>query len=389
LRQSVESADVSLRDRLLANQKALVDDWFRGILTSSFTPRPLVEVRAKLAQLTVEAVDVLVSEPFLAKDARAIGVALAELHYLNATAAAVTVRALGHQLTNNLPPEEVIALQPRMVELLAEVVAGFYAASREAILNEQDEIRDALFVTRQQAEAAHEARVLAETSARARSQLLGHVAHDLRSPLTSIKGQADLLSQRLRREVPTVEWLQARVNSICAAADRMHGMISELLDAARLEVGEQLELALRRVEVQPIVADVVERELAGRLAELDLPEPAIFVTVDVARFERVLQNLLSNAVKFSPRDTPIEVRVRDEEDTVVVEVRDFGRGIPTQELPRITTPFYRASTAGGVPGTGLGLAGVKAIVEQHHGTLAIDSVEGAGTRVAIRLPLQH
>jgi signal transduction histidine kinase len=379
---------VSLRDRLLANQNALVEDWFRGVVSSSFTPRPLAEVRAGLTQLTVDAVDVVLTDPFQRDQARAIGVALAEFHYLNATAAAVTVRALGHQLTTNLSPDEASALQPRVVELLAEVVAGFYGASREAILKEQDEIRDALFVTRQQAEAAHEARVLAETSARARSQLLGHVAHDLRSPLTSIKGQADLLAQRLRREVPSVEWLQARVNSICSAADRMHGMIGELLDAARLEVGEQLELSLRRVEIQRIVAEVVERELAGRPVQVDLPEGPLFVTMDVARFERVLQNLLSNAIKFSPRDALIAVDVRGDKQMVIVTVRDHGCGIPAQELPRITTPFYRASTAGGVPGTGLGLAGVKAIVEQHRGTLAIDSIEGEGTSVAISFPQQ-
>ena len=368
-----------LRDRLVANQAALADSWFRGIVTSSFTPRPLAEVRARLTQLAADAVEVLLHEPFQAEAARAIGAALAELHYLNATAAAVTVRALGSQLTRNLSPDETTALQPRIVELLAEVVAGFYAASREAILREQDEIRDALFVTRQQAEAAHEARILAETSARARSELLGHVAHDLRSPLTNIKGQADLLAQRLRREMPAIEWLQARVRAICSSADRMHAMIGELLDASRLEAGEQLELALRRVHIQPLVGDVVERELPARPVQLDLAEEPIYVMVDVARFDRVLQNLLSNAVKFSPGDRPITVHVRSEQDTLVLEVRDQGRGIPPEELPRITTPFYRASTAGGVPGTGLGLAGVKAIVEQHHGTLAIESAEGEGT----------
>lgn len=385
---TVEVVNSALRNQLAANQDALVDSWFRGIVTSSFTPRPLAEVRARLTQLASDAVDVLVEDTFQPPTARAIGVALAELHYLNATAAAVTVRTLGSHLTRNLSPEDARSLQPRMLDLLAEVVAGFYAASRDAILKEQDEIRDALFVTRQQAEAAHEARVLAEASARARSELLGHVAHDLRSPLTNIKGQADLLAQRLQRETPAVEWIQARVKSICTSADRMHTMIGELLDASRLEAGEQLELSLRRVQVQPLIGDLVERESAGRPLRLNLAKDPIYVNVDVARFERVLQNLLSNALKFSPNDAPIDLGVRAEGGTVLLEVRDYGRGIPADELPRIATPFYRASTAGGVPGTGLGLAGVKAIVEQHQGTLAIESVEGEGTSVVIRLPSQ-
>jgi signal transduction histidine kinase len=379
--------ELTLRNRLLAHRSALVEAWFQGIARTSFSPRPLAEVRARLDQLFGDTVEVLVSEPFEAASARSVGVALADLHYLNATAAAATVRTLGHHLTLDLLPDDIVMLQPRLVDVLAEIVGGFYAASRDAILQEQDEMRSALFVTRQQAEAANEARLLAETTVRARSELLGHVAHDLRSPLTSIKGQADLLAHRLQRDLPTADWLHARVKSISASADRMQGMISELLDAARLEAGEELELRLRRVAIQQLVREVVQRELGGRAVWLDFVEDPVYATVDIARFERVLQNLLSNAVKFSPPEGSIEVHVRGGDSTVLLEVRDYGMGIPAEELPRITTPFYRASTAGGVPGTGLGLAGVKAIVEQHRGTLVINSVEGEGTSVLIRLPI--
>jgi signal transduction histidine kinase len=375
-----------LRDRLLADHRALVDGWFRAIAATSFTPRPLGEVRARLDQLFCDAIEVLASEEFQPELARSIGVTLVDLHYLNATTAAATVRILGQQLAAQLTPDEAVALQPRIFDLVAEVIAGYYAASREAILKEQDEMRDALFVTRQQAEAAQEARALAETSARARSDLLGHVAHDLRSPLTSIKGQADLLAQRLRREVPPADWLKLRANFICMAADRMHNMIGELLDASRLQVGEQLELSPRRVRVQQLVNDVVEREMGGRGIELDLEEEPIYAMLDPARFDRVLQNLLSNAFKFSKPGQLIEVRVARVERSALISVRDYGIGIPAGELTKITTPFYRASTASGVPGTGLGLAGVKAIVEQHGGSLHIASTEGEGTTVTIRIP---
>jgi signal transduction histidine kinase len=108
--------------------------------------------------------------------------------------------------------------------------------------------------------------------------------------------------------------------------------------------------------------------------------------LDPARFDRVLQNLLSNAFKFSKPGQLIEVRVARVERSALISVRDYGIGIPAGELTKITTPFYRASTASGVPGTGLGLAGVKAIVEQHGGSLHIASTEGEGTTVTIRIP---
>jgi hypothetical protein len=165
----------ALRDRLLAQRSAIVEAWFRGVATTSFTPRPLADIRV-LDELTALTIDGLLTEPFPNTLANSIGAALTDLHYVNARALAGTLRALGHELTAVLPDEEARAIQPRLVELLAEVASGFYDASRAAILNEQDEVRDALFVTRQQVEAVDEARAVAEASARVRSEVLGHVA---------------------------------------------------------------------------------------------------------------------------------------------------------------------------------------------------------------------
>ena len=372
----------------MACRSEVSDTWFRAIAGTSFTPRPLSEVRTRLDALVDVAIDLLFADPFPELAAAGLGRALAELHYVDARALAGTLRALGIGLTRHLSPDESFELQPRLIELLAAVGAGFYAAGRENILREQDEIRQALFVTRQQAEAADEARSVAEASARARSDLLGHVAHDLRSPLTSIRGQADLLVQRLNRDVPPVDWLRARVAHIRGASDRMQGMIGELLDAARLQIGEQLDLNLRPVDVVELVRRAVEYAQAlGRHIRLDLESDSIVANVDGARFERVLHNLLSNAVKYSSPAAPIEIRVRHDADELTVAVIDHGFGIPAEELARVTTPFYRASTARAIPGTGLGLAGVKAIVEQHGGHLQIDSLLGEGTTVTIRLPM--
>ena len=374
----------------MACRSQVADTWFRAIAGTSFTPRPLAEIRARLSELVDIAIDALFADPFPESAAVALGSALAELHYLDARALAGTLRALGLGLSSNLSPEESAELHPRLIDLLAAIAAGFYAAGRENILREQDEIRQALFVTRQQAEAADEARSVAEASARARSDLLSHVAHDLRSPLTSIRGQADLIVQRLNREVPSIDWLRARVAHIRGATDRMQGMIGELLDAARLQIGEQLELNLRSVDVVEVVRRAVEYvEATGRHIRLDLDSESIVANVDGARLERVLHNLLSNAVKYSPPQAPISILVRHGEDDLTIAISDQGFGIPAEELTRVTTPFYRASTARAIPGTGLGLAGVKAIVEQHGGRLVIDSVVGVGTTVTLRLPVRR
>jgi signal transduction histidine kinase len=378
----------TVRDRLLAHRSAAVDAWFRGVANTSFSPRPLAEIRARLNELTTLAIEALLDDPFPDTLAHSIGAAVADLHYLNPRALVGTVRALGHELTATLSEDEARALQPRLVEVLAAVAGGFYAASRAAILQEQDEVRAALFVTRQQAEAADEARAAAETMARARSEVLGHVVHDLRSPLTSIKGQAELIAQRAERESLPFEWLRSGVKSIRTASERMQAMLGELLDAARLQVGEELELNLEYVDVMELVRPVVQRtERMGRTVALDVHDEPGMAWVDPARFERALENLLSNAVKYSGYQTPIDVTVRHDGDSVSIAVRDQGVGIPADELARVTTPFYRASTARAIPGIGLGLSGVKAIVRQHGGRLAIDSVNGEGTTVTISLPV--
>lgn len=379
----------TLDEALQAARPAIVDAWFRALAPTSFSPRPARAVRARLNELANLVLESVLSEPPRPKAAAAVGQALIDLHYMSPRALESTLLIFGRDLLGRLPAESSVALQPTIVELLAAIASGFYAGGRDEILREQDEVRAALFVTRQKAEAADEARALAEATAKARSELLGRVAHDLRSPLTSIKGQADLMAQRIERDLPSADWLRSRINSIRNASDRMQGMIGELLDAARLEVGEELELDLRDTDAVDLVARVVQRmQATGRELHLELPDDPVVLHIDRARFERVLENLINNAVKYSPAEAQVDLAIysNDGGQHTCITVRDRGYGIPADELSRVTTPFYRASTARGIPGVGLGLSGVKAIVEQHGGKLDIASVVGEGTEVTICLP---
>jgi signal transduction histidine kinase len=100
----------------------------------------------------------------------------------------------------------------------------------------------------------------------------------------------------------------------------------------------------------------------------------------------VVENLVGNAVKYSPDGTPVRVEVRATEEGVVLAVRDWGVGIADDEVPHIFSLFYRASTAGDVPGAGIGLASTKTIVEQHGGQISVKSALGVGTTVIVVLP---
>jgi len=113
---------------------------------------------------------------------------------------------------------------------------------------------------------------------------------------------------------------------------------------------------------------------------------AVLVEGDRVRLSRVLQNVIGNAVKYSPAATVVSVEVRDGTDAVRIVVRDRGVGIPADELPHVFTRFYRASTARGIDGTGIGLAGAKAIIEQHGGHISLESVVGEGATVTMTLP---
>ncbi len=113
------------------------------------------------------------------------------------------------------------------------------------------------------------------------------------------------------------------------------------------------------------------------------------VTGDRARLERVTRQLIDNAVTYSPAGGPVAVAVARAGSDAVLVVRDQGVGIPADRLPRLFTPDDRATTARGRPGTGLGLAGAKAIVEGHGGTIAVESVAGQGTTVRVTLPARE
>lgn len=236
-----------------------------------------------------------------------------------------------------------------------------------------------------------------EAALRARDETLAAVSHDLRTPLTSIMGFAQLLRRRLERdgEIPARE-LGERLGRIEEQTRQMTRMIDDLLDVARLDAGRELELrreACNVIGLTQKAASDVQRTTERHRLRVQATEPEIVGELDCARVERVLQNLLTNAVKYSPNGGDVDLTVRreraDDGEWTVVEVRDEGVGIPESELPRLFERFFRASNVGDrMRGTGLGLAGARQIVEQHGGRIAVSSQEGAGSTFTVWLPLE-
>jgi PAS domain S-box-containing protein len=260
------------------------------------------------------------------------------------------------------------------------------------------DLEQAQELTRRCALAVDNARLYSEAqqAIRTRNELILMVSHDLKNPLSAIKGYANLLQRRIQRINPSgAEWLEESLVSIDATAKKMTVLLNELLDFARLQAGQTLELDRRMTDLVTLARQTVaayqqatERHHIAVVADL----PTIVGLYDTARLERVLANLLSNALKYSPDGGEITVEIRREETPTeqwaLLSVRDQGLGIPAHDLPHVFEAFHRAGNViGRVRGTGIGLTSAKQIVEQHGGTLTVSSIEGRGTTFTIRLPL--
>ncbi|TAK32161.1 MAG: GAF domain-containing protein [Chloroflexota bacterium] len=229
---------------------------------------------------------------------------------------------------------------------------------------------------------------------RQREEFVSVVAHDLRGPITVISGFAELLLRQSPEQHGGPREEKALAN-IAASAERLKRMVSDLLDASRLEA-RRLELKRQKVDLARLMQDVVERvaELTkGHEVEVVCCEGLPPVDADPERVEQILSNLLSNAAKYSYPETPILVRVTPEPPEhpreALVAVTNEGVGVPPEEIPRLFSRFHRAPSAGasGKPGLGLGLYITKGLVEAHGGRVWVESEPGKTTTFCFTLPV--
>jgi two-component system sensor histidine kinase MprB len=216
-----------------------------------------------------------------------------------------------------------------------------------------------------------------DASVHAQRQLVADASHELRTPVTSLRTNIEILQQQ-GREMDAGEQAQLLADVVEQIED-LTLLVNDLIDLAR---GEEPELETEEVRLDLLVQDVIERARRHApqtplRAEL---EPAI-VTGVPARLERAVSNLIDNAVKYSPPREPVEIVLHGEELTV----RDHGPGITAEDLPHIFDRFYRGADARGHPGSGLGLAIVRQVVDQHGGSVTAEPAVGGGTVMRLRL----
>ena len=231
----------------------------------------------------------------------------------------------------------------------------------------------------------------AQNAVRMRDQFLSIASHELKTPLTALLGNAQLLQRRAIRESSFSARDQRALHVIADQAGRLNKMITALLDISRIELG-QLSIVRAPMDLSALVCRVVaEMQPTLERHTIDYGDSGmpLWVEGDELRLEQVLHNLIGNAVKYSPAGGAVTVRVEQRESCACAVVQDQGIGIPANSVPQLFTRFYRADNVNpqNISGMGIGLFVVKEIITLHGGTVEVASQESLGSTFTICLPL--
>ncbi|HTX11491.1 MAG TPA: ATP-binding protein [Solirubrobacteraceae bacterium] len=319
---------------------------------------------------------------------------------------AVTIESLGDALIVTEPAStQIAAVNPRAGELVPELVVGGRVDDDDSPLPPENEALAGEKIVE------HGGRTLAVTAARlgderagvvwtvhdmserarlerAKSEFVATASHELRSPLTSIKGFVELLE---RSSDDMSDRQREFVEIILKSTDRLVELVNDLLDVARIEA-DHVEINRRPIDVGEVVQEVVDlirprmQAKDQRLTSYAAPvaPPAL---ADAGRVRQIVANLLTNAHLYTPEGGNIHIGVEPDRAWVQIVVEDSGVGMSEEEVSHIFDRFYRAGNrSSSNPGTGLGLSIVKSLVDLHSGQIAVDSEPGRGTIFRVRLP---
>ena len=315
---------------------------------------------------------------------------------------AVTIESLGDALVVCDSDGKVVSVNPRAREIVPRLEPGSASQGSDSPLPGQDEalrgevIVDTdddriLAVTAAEMEGGGVVWTIRDISERARlerlkSEFVATASHELRSPLTSIKGFVELLSRSDGLDAKQREFLDV----ILLSTNRLVDLVNDLLDVARIEAG-QFEIHRRptdMVEAVREVATLIEPRIADKGQEFELKLPRLLppALADPARLRQIATNLITNAHLYTPPRGRIAVALEAEEHSIVLTVSDTGRGMTPEEKEHIFDRFYRGADGRTVPGTGLGLSVVNSLVALHGGSIAVESEPEGGSRFTVRIP---
>jgi signal transduction histidine kinase len=269
--------------------------------------------------------------------------------------------------------------------IIALIVAQKEAARRRAFIAEQNMILHAeeLERTNKQLQDANQLK----------NQFVSMASHELKTPITSIRGQAQVALRRMKKQKELsgeLEPVYSSLEKIDEQTHRLQALVDDLLDMSAIQAGK-INLRLKRCDLNELCERIVseQRQLSGRDIKLSLPEKALILRVDGERVGQVLVNLLTNAIKYSPEGSVVKIRVGKQAEGVRIEVHNEGVPIAKEQQEHLFEIFYRASNAqsSSKQGWGLGLAICKDIVERHEGKIWVESCEERGTSFFVELPL--
>ncbi len=285
--------------------------------------------------------------------------------------------------------------------VLAALIARSVARPLQYMSTAAGQIAQGDFSTRVPVNGPHEVRTLADsfnsmarqvaTTQQAQRDFLANVSHDLRTPLTSIQGFSQAIAEGVAADPESARHAAQIIHD---EAGRLHRLVEELLDLARIEAG-QADMRRGSVQVGDVlraISDSLSVKAREKSLQIDLAteESLPRIAGDADRLAQVFTNLIDNAIKHTPDGGKVTVSAKAERDHLLVIVSDTGPGIPAEDLPRVFERFYQVDKSRQRQprdGVGLGLAIARQIVEAHGGSLEVSSVEGCGATFTVRLPI--
>ncbi len=280
-----------------------------------------------------------------------------------------------------------------IAQVLPYVIAGLVIA---LITGQREQARWRSLATEQElqayAEELEEANHQLKDTDQLKDRFLSIASHELKTPITSIRGQAQLAIRRLAKQKstsPEVAGIGTTLEKINEQTTRLTALIDELLDVSSIRAGK-IELHKREFELVTLCRGVVEDQqlITGRSITLTSETPTLSIVADRDRLSQVVTNLITNAVKYSSDGSEVLLRLSQSDVHVCIEVQDFGKGIADKQQPHIFDTFYRTpdAQASSKFGLGLGLAICKDIVERHGGRIWVQSKLGKGSTFFVELP---
>lgn len=305
----------------------------------------------------------------------------------NSTISAYALENLGNVMLLDRPVH--------IATLVSTVRTALRARLRQYQIREHLREREQATLERERLYAAEQhARAEAEAALRIRDEFLSIAAHELKTPLTTLMGNIDLIQRRARREGGLSERDERSIGVATQQARRLKQMIDSLLDLSRLELG-QLSIEPEPLDLSKLARRVVDEVQPGLLQHsitCRTPDTAVMIDGDEVRLEQVIQNLLQNAVRYSPNGGSIEVVVAADAQAALasLHVRDQGIGIAAEALDQLFERFYSVpdTTIAHIHGVGIGLFVVREIVTLHGGAVEVASEAGVGSTFTVNLPLR-